>query len=239
MVYSKSAALTLCCLVDLWCSHLHRLWITTLWCWLQGKNLSINKRHIINMLQHSEVHQIHFYSFGFPCFLPVVDICFFLTCTITIISVVNLFPQAWTVGQTKQKMEHTRVWQQHKAQGRQHQKGVPRLDQPPSSDPSDCTASATASRCQGWCSINLTAPSAPLREASFEAKNPAPFWCKCWLTTCWQVLMVTLAQNGAITCTSHLHQGGENEQAPTIQEAVFSSGGDLRVEKRSTIWCWC
>ena len=191
------------------------------------------------MLQHSELHQIHFYSFGFPCFLPVVDICFFLTCTITIISVVNLFPQAWTVGQTKQKMEHTRVWQQHKAQGRQHQKGVPRLDQPPSSDPSDCTASATASRCQGWCSINLTAPSAPLREASFEAKNPAPFWCKCWLTTCWQVLMVTLAQNGAITCTLHLHQEGENEQAPKIQEAVFSSGGDLRLEKRSTIWCWC
>ena len=33
-------------------------------------------------------------------------------------------------------------------------------------------------RCQGWCSINLTAPSAPLREASFETKN-APFWCRC------------------------------------------------------------
>ena len=45
------------------------------------------------------------------------------------------------------------------------------------------------------------------------------------------------AQNGAITCTLHLHQEGENEQAPKIQEAVFSSGGDLRVEKRSTIWC--
>ena len=47
--------------------------------------------------------------------------------------------------------------------------------------------------------------------------------------------------NGAITCTLHLHQvlvqEGENEQAPKIQEAVFSSGGDLRVEKRSTNWC--
>ena len=34
--------------------------------------------------------------------------------------------------------------------------------------------------------------------------------------------------NGAITCTLHLHQEGENEQAPKIQEADYSSGGDLR-----------
>ena len=32
----------------------------------------------------------------------------------------------------------------------------------------------------------------------------------------------------AITCTLHLHQGGENEQALKIQEADYSSGGDLR-----------
>ena len=35
----------------------------------------------------------------------------------------------------------------------------------------------------------------------------------------------------AITCTLHLHQEGENEQAPKIQEAVFLSGGALRLEK--------
>ena len=134
MVYSKSAVLTLWCLVDLWCSHLQKLWITTLWCWLQGKNLSIDKRrqHVVTSRAPPNSLLLFCVSMFFAC-------CWHLFLSNMHYNFRCFHRHELSDGQNRKSS--TGCGRTTKPRGDSDRRVC--LDNPPSSDPIDCTASAT------------------------------------------------------------------------------------------------